>query len=115
MPRSPKEPQIEGALVYKGFSKSQFPGIYIAPNRRRFRFGHTTGKSMAYYFGDFPIANQLTFMPLELAQDIIDNLEKGPDPRELHRAQRTHQLYKPGGLGYLFLKQQTKVGKSQAK
>ncbi len=104
--------QREGE-TYKGYSRSSKLGHYIDPKGRQFHFGwKQSDGSMSICSGRSPSKNMPEALFLEIVEFFkqIDDKKKAAEKKAAKiKAQET--LYSPGGLGYLFLKQSTKVGK----
>jgi hypothetical protein len=101
---------------FRGYSRGIRKRTWVDPNGNLFRFGYRQDDgSISLIYASRKIrcdANNIN-MPSHEAEEIIRNVEMREEEAEVQRkkTERMDALYRPGGIGYLFTKASTKVGK----
>lgn len=101
---------------YKGYTLGKVKNVYRDPEGYAFRIGHkqTDGTVNIYYISkkrDLEVGqDKCPSLPESLVSEIYMNLVEVPEKKneeafkQFKKAENFHNMYKPGGLGYLFLK-----------
>lgn len=109
--RSGKRGAQREGIQYKGYSKSIRKNHYVDPEGRVFKFGYRTADdniSVNYLSSKIDIYQMTKDVYVDLQNNLLYNTADLQKKKE--KWEEMDELYKPGGLGYLFLKQTTKVG-----
>lgn len=110
---------------YKGYALSSRNGCYTDPKGNCFTMGWKQSnntvivhyisekKEMEIFGKDGP-----TVIPLDVADalvgfEIVIREKKEEEEKQRAKIEAMENMYRPGGIGYLFLKQKTQVGKKQ--
>jgi hypothetical protein len=99
---------------FKGYSKSVRKGYYVDPDGFVFRFGRkqSDGNISLFYLSNDKSSKQC-YMEWDMYTQLQNVINR--DSVEDQKINTNHELFKPGGIGFLFLKQQTLVGKKENK
>jgi hypothetical protein len=109
--------------THKGYtlSKNKKKRIFVDSEGYCFKIGHARENGTVYI--RYLLAKRETalfggnvpFISLELAAELYLNLVGIPEKKQEkeEKLEKLHDMYKPGGIGYLMTKQSSKVGKKQ--